>query len=305
MGMRVLVTGASGHIGSFVARRLLRDGHEVIAGVRASSDLWRLEGLTDSIELATIDLATLTADPGAIAATRPEVVVHAAWSGITASSRDDPRHVAANVGGTLELVRQAGEAGVRTFVGLGSQAEYGPYDEPLREDLTPRPVSLYGIAKLCTADLTRGMCAAYSMRWAWLRLTAAYGPMDDRAHLLPSVIQDLLAARCPAVSAGAQEWDYLYIEDVAGAISAVILTDAAQGVLNLSAVDAWTVRALVEEVRDLIDPGLQVGFGERGAASGSVRSDPTRLRELTGWEPKVALADGLRATVEWEREYAR
>jgi UDP-glucose 4-epimerase len=303
--LRVLVTGASGHIGSFVARRLLRDGHEVVAGVRATSDLWRLDGLADALELATIDLATLQAEPDAIAALRPEVVVHAAWSGIGAASRDDPSHVAANVGGTLELVRQAGEAGVRVFIGLGSQAEYGPYDEPLREDLTPRPVSLYGIAKLCTADLTRGMCAAYGMRWAWLRLTAAYGPMDDRAHLLPSVIQDLLAAKRPAVSTGTQEWDYLYVEDVAEAIRAVLLTDAAQGVLNLSAVDAWTVRALVEKVRDLIDPELQVGFGERGATGDSVRSDPTRLRELTGWEPKVALADGLRATVEWEREYAR
>jgi UDP-glucose 4-epimerase len=277
----------------------------VIAGVRASSDLWRLEDITGSLELATLDLATLAADPGAIAAIRPDVVVHAAWSGISAASRDDPRHVAANVGGTLELVRQAGEAGVRAFIGLGSQAEYGPYDEPLREDLMPRPVSLYGTAKLCTADLTRGMCAAYDMRWVWLRLTAAYGPMDDRAHLLPSVIQDLLAARRPSISAGTQAWDYLYVEDVAEAIRAVVVTDAAHGVLNLSAVHAWTVRALVEEVRDLIDPDLQVGFGERGGAGGSVRSDPTRLRELTGWQPQVALADGLRATVEWEREHAQ
>jgi UDP-glucose 4-epimerase len=303
--MRVLITGAPGHIGSFAARRLLRDGHDVIAGVRASSDLWRLEDIAGSLELAMLDLATLAADPGAIAATRPEVIVHAAWSGISAASRDDPRHVAANVGGTLELVRQAGEAGVRGFIGLGSQAEYGPYDEPLREDLAPRPVSLYGTAKLATSDLTRAMSAAYGMRWAWLRLTAAYGPMDDRAHLLPSVIQDLLAARRPAVSAGTQAWDYLYVEDVAEAIRAVVVTDAAQGILNLSAVHAWTVRALVEEVRDLIDPELQVGFGELAGTGGSVRSDPTLLRELTGWEPQVALADGLRATVEWERECAR
>lgn len=303
--MRVLVTGASGHIGSFAARRLLADGHAVLAGVRASSDLWRLEDIAGSLQLVPFDLATLAAQPSAIADLRPDVIVHAAWSGISASSRDDPGHVAANVGGTLELVRQAGEAGVRTFVGLGSQAEYGLCDVPLREDMIPRPSSLYGAAKLATADLTRDMCAAYGMRFAWLRLTAAYGPMDDRGHLLPSVIQDLLAARRPAVSLGTQEWDYLYVEDVAAAIRAVVVTDAASGVLNLSAVHAWTVRALVEEVRDLIDPGLQVGFGERGGAAGSVRSDPSRLRELTGWEPAVALEDGLRATVEWEREQAR
>jgi UDP-glucose 4-epimerase len=303
--LRVLVTGASGHIGSFVARRLVRDGHQVVAGIRASSDLWRLSEIVDSIELVPFDLATITAHPGLVGAIRPDVVVHAAWSGITAGSRDDPRHVAPNVGGTLELVRQAGEAGTRAFIGIGSQAEYGPHDGTLREDLTPRPVSLYGTAKLATAELTRSMCQAYGMRWVWLRLTAAYGPMDDRAHLLPSVIQDLLAARRPSVSAGTQAWDYLYVEDVAEAIRAVVLTDAAEGILNLSAVDAWTVRALVEEVRDLIDPGLQVGFGELAGSATSMRSDPSRLRELTGWEPKVALPEGLRATVEWEREYAR
>jgi UDP-glucose 4-epimerase len=303
--VRVLITGASGHVGSFAARRLLTDGHEVVAGVRASSDLWRLAEIIDSIELVPLDLATIAAHAGLIAAIRPDVVVHAAWSGITAGSRDDPRHVAANVGGALELVRQAGEAGTRAFIGLGSQAEYGPHDVPLREDLTPEPVSLYGVAKLATADLTRSMCSSYGIRWVWLRLTAAYGPMDDRAHLLPSVIQDLLAARRPAVSAGTQAWDYLYVEDVAEAIRAVVRTDAAEGILNLSATDAWTVRALVEEVRDLIDPELQVGFGELAGTAGSMRSDPSRLRELTGWEPKVALPEGLRATVEWEREHAR
>ncbi len=303
--MRVLVTGASGHIGSFVVRRLLRDGHDVIAGVRASSDLWRLDDIVDAVELLPFDLATLTAEPDTLAEARPDVVVHAAWSGVAAADRDDPRHVAPNIGGTLELVRQAGEAGSRAFVGLGSQAEYGPYDEPLREELTPRPVSLYGAAKLCTAELTRGMCFSYGMRWAWLRLIAAYGPMDDRTHLLPSVIQDLLAARRPAVSQGAQEWDYLYVEDVAEAIRAVVVTEAARGVLNLSAGLAWSVRALVEQVRDLIDPQLQVGFGERDGGGESVRGDASRLRELTGWAPRVALADGLRATVEWERQFAR
>ena len=143
------------------------------------------------------------------------------------------------------------------------------------------------------------------MRWAWLRLTAAYGPMDDRAHLLPSVIQDLLAARRPAVSHGAQEWDYLYVEDVAEAIRAVVVNEAARGHPQPLGRRGLDVRALVEEVRDLIDPALQVGFGERGGGGASVRGDASRLRELTGWAPTVALPDGLRATVEWEREYAR
>ena len=242
-------------------------------------------GRTSSARSSSLpfNLGTIAARPDTISNTRPEVVIHAAWSGVLAHDRDDPRHVARNVGGTLELVRQAGETGVRAFVGLGSQAEYGPYDEPLREDLTARPVSLYGRSKLHAAELTRELCRSYGMRWTWLRLTAAYGPMDDRGHMLPSVIQDLLAARRPALSHGAQEWDYLYIEDVADAIRAVAVNEAAEGILNLSAGEAWSVRALVEEVRDLIDPALQVGFGELAGR-----------RRVRAWRCKPASrADGL------------
>ena len=148
--MRVLVTGASGHIGSFVARRLLRDGHEVVAGVRASSDLWRLDGDRSARSSSRRSTSRRSRHgPARSPRSGPTSSSTPPGRASRAASRDDPRHVAANVGGTLELVRQAGEAGVRAFVGLGSQAEYGPYDEPLREDLTPRPVSLYGIAKLC------------------------------------------------------------------------------------------------------------------------------------------------------------
>ena len=89
----------------------------------------------------------------------------------------------------------------------------------------------------------------------------------------------------PVLSHGTQEWDYLYIEDVADAIRAVAVNEAAQGILNLSAGEAWSVRALVEEVRDLIDPALQVGFGELADGGASVRGDASRLRELTGWSP--------------------
>ena len=86
----------------------------------------------------------------------------------------------------------------------------------------------------------------------------------------------------------------------------VVVTDAASGVLNLSAGHAWTVRELVEQVRDLIDPKLQIGYGEeRDGGGASVCGDPSRLNGLTGWAPRVPLVDGLRATIEWERQFAR
>lgn len=303
--MRWLVTGASGHIGSFVVRRLLREGEHVIASARAASDLWRIEDVLGSVELVHLDLATIGCGSSPVAGARPDIVVHTAWAGITASSRDDPAHVAANVGGSLSLVHQAAQGGCGVFIGLGSQAEYGSYDEPLREDLEPHPDSLYGAAKLCTGELTRRLCASLGVRCVWLRLTASYGPRDDDGHLLPAVIRDFLAARQPALTNGDQEWDYVYVEDAAAAIYAAATTEGASGVFNVAAGQSSSIRTIVETVRDLIDPTLPAGFGARDGVTRSVRGDSEHLRSVTGWAPTTTLLDGLRATVEWYRTDGR
>jgi UDP-glucose 4-epimerase len=296
--MRCLVTGAAGHLGSHLTELLVREGAEVTALCREGSDLWRLAGVLGRVNVLRGFV------PPEIKRAAPEAVFHLAWRGVANDSRGAPEQLTVNVAATLELCQTVIEAGCRVFVGLGSQAEYGPHDRVLTEETPARPSSAYGVAKLCAGVMTAKLCELAGVRHAWLRLLATYGPKDDERRLIPAVISGLLRGESPRLTAGEQTWDYLYVEDAAEAIYRVAAAAEARGVFNLGSGRSATVRSVVERVRDLIDPAAELSFGEEPYAPGQLmrlETSTERLRRATGWGPRVGLDEGLRRTVEWHK----
>jgi UDP-glucose 4-epimerase len=305
--MRCLVTGASGHLGSYLTRRLLDCGEEVSVLVRPGSDLWRLEGVLNRVQLIRADFGDIEKASEAIYRQSPDTVFHCAWSGVTSDTRNRPEHMIQNVNAGLRLFQVAHAAGCRCWVGIGSQAEYGRQTTILREDLVAKPDTAYGVAKFCLGKLLETLCEKSGVRYVWLRLLATYGPKDDLKHLIPSVIEKLLEGARPSLTAGEQHWDYLYIEDAAEAIQRVAGAPEVQGIYNLASGEAPSVRSIVTLLRDMIDPSLTIGFGDipygpNGAFN--LQADVTQLRKATGWSPHTSLESGLKRTLDWHRSLA-
>ncbi len=304
--MRILLSGASGFVGSHVLRHLLADGgHDVAILARAPGEARRIVDLLEHVTIITGDLAELPTVETDIMDFAPDAVVHLAWTGVGNRDRNDECQIE-NLGHTIALVRMARIAGARHWIGLGSQAEYGPHNGVIDEDARTNPTTLYGITKLSACHYTRHLCAEYGLRWAWLRLFSSYGPDDNTGWLIPSITLQLLRQECPPLTAGAQQWDFLYATDVAAAIGRTLSTPTAKGIFNLGSGRAHTIRSVAERVRDLIDHALPLGFGEVPYRRGQVmhlQADIERLRAETGWSPQVSLEDGLPQTVEWYREH--
>ena len=302
--MRVLLTGASGFVGSHLLARFLRTGEHAVAVVlRPGPPPRRIGHLLDRVEVIAGDLARPEALAEPTGRFAPELVVHAAWAGPNTKNRNNAQH-ADHVSHTIELTKLAHAAGARHFVGIGSQAEYGAAAVRADEEQPAQPVTLYGTAKLCAGLLAGKLCAGFGMRFAWLRLFAAYGPDEDPAWLIPSLCRALLAGQRPATTRGEQLWDYLYVEDAAEAIHRVAVLPSAVGIFNLGSGRVRSVREIVEGVRDLINPHASVGFGELPYGPDQVmhmQAKIDRLRQATGWEPETDLATGLRRTVDWFR----
>jgi UDP-glucose 4-epimerase len=302
--MRSLVTGASGHLGSYLVRRLLDEGFEVVALVREESNLWRLSDVLDRVELIRADLSNIKRAAPAILEARPEAVFHLAWQGVTSGFRNDPVQLTSNVTGSLELFEIARASACKLWVGTGSQAEYGKHDSLLTEETPANPQTAYGVGKLCVGLLTEKLCQLSNMRYVWLRLLATYGPKDDEKHLIPSVISHLLHGLHLSLTSGEQRWDYLYVEDAAEAIARAAVTEEARGVFNLSSGEAHTVREITERIRNLIDPSASLGFGEipvRADQTMHLRADIKKFQAATGWTPRTSLDEGLRRTIEWSK----
>jgi len=261
----------------------------------------------DRVELIRADLSDIKRAQSSITEAKPEATFHLAWRGVTSGFKNDAEQITLNVAGSLELFETVKAAGCKLWVGVGSQAEYGAHNKILTEETPIHPSTAYGVAKLCVGLLTKKLCELSGIRFLWLRLLAIYGPKDDERHLIPSVIRRLLAGECPRLTSGEQKWDYLYVRDAADAIYRAAATTGAHGVFNLSSGEARTIRKLVEQIRNIIDPTLPLAFGEIPTPADQImhlQADISKLREATGWTPQTNLEEGLRQTIAWNRKAA-
>lgn len=300
---RLFITGATGFVGAATLRAAIAAGHDVVAPIRPGGDAWRLAPYVGRFTPIEADLRDSAAVARALQTTRPEAVVHLGWSGVGNAARFDRSQITDNVESSCKLLEAAAAAGCQRFIGFGSQGEYGPLNRRIVEDDLPAPTTLYGAAKLATLQLTRQLAAQAGMQFGWLRLFSAFGPEDNENWLIPFLIREMLAGRRPQTTLGTQYWDWLFIDDCAQAIIAVVEAQA-EGVFNLGSGKPVMVRHVVEALRDLAAPGMELVFGEvpfRPDQIMHMEADISRITAATTWRPRTSLEEGLAMTVAWHR----
>lgn len=298
--MRILLTGATGFLGSYVAADLIAGGHDVAVLQRPQSDSWRLAPLRERLAIVIGTLGDIPGLRPALEAFRPEGIVHLGWEGVGNMDRDKPVQ-ARNVPHTLELAALAADVGARAFIGAGSQAEYGPYHRAIGEEDIPRPTTLYGMAKLAAATMAGHLCEQRQLRFAWLRIFSTYGPKDADYWLIPSLIRTLRKGQRMPLTACGQKWGFLHARDAATAFRIVLTNESATGIFNLGSPDAASLKEVVTRVRDLVNPTAELGFGDIAYRPDQVMVLSAKIERLwaLGWRPTVPLDEGLRETVEW------
>lgn len=300
MAPRVLVLGAGGFLGRAAALRLAEAGWTVVAPVRPGRSLPpALSGRVTPLRVAGGDDALA----GALASVGPDAVVDAAWAGVAGPSRTDrdlQRSNVVRVGRLLDALPPA----TGTWLGLGSQAEYGPIDGLVGEDHPLSPATAYGRAKVEVSTLVRERGLAAGARALWLRVFASYGPGQGPGWLLPDALVAMLRDEPVLLTGGHQGADYLYVDDVADAVVALLATDTAGGTYNVGSGTSVTVRHLIASARTAAGSSSELRWGARPDPPGPVvrwAADARRLRRDTGWQPCTDLEEGLRRTVAWTR----
>lgn len=292
---RVLVTGATGFIGSQVIPALLARGFEVHAVARETPD-----GADNRVVWHGADLLDDAAAAGAVRAAGASHLLHLAWVTGHGKYWESPANLDW-VAATLRLVHVFRSAGGRRVVVAGTCAEYD-WGGPCCDEQTPlRPATLYGTAKDATRRVLERYAAREELSLAWGRIFFVYGPREQPERVVASVARAVVAGEQVACTSGRQIRDYLYVEDVASAFAALV-DSSLEGRLDIGSGEGLPLRDVLLELERLAGREALVRLGEaseRGSEPASIVADTRRLRDELGWQPECGLQAGLERTLAW------
>ncbi len=304
--MKVLVTGGAGFIGSHIVDRLVQEGHDVVVVDNLSTGKRR--SLNRAARFYKIDIQSWRLER-VFRNERPNVVMHLAAQMDVRKSVEDPLFDAqVNVLGTLNILQQTVKHGVRKVVFSSSGgAIYGEQDVfPATESHATRPLSPYGLSKLCGEQYLSYYERVGGVQVVNLRYANVYGPRQDpegEAGVVAIFIQKLLNNEQPVINGnGRQTRDFVFVEDVVEANLAVMGQETA-GTYNVGTGVETSIndlfRILVQHTgstcKELHGPA------KKGEQARSV-IDAAKLRHELSWEPKMSLSDGLKRTVDYFRQ---
>ncbi len=304
--MKVLVTGGAGFIGSHLVDRLVQEGHEVVVVDNLSTGKRR--NLNRAARFFKLDIQSWRLER-VFRNERPNIVMHLAAQMDVRKSVEDPIFDAqVNVLGMLNVLQQAIRHGVRKLVFSSSGgAIYGEQEMyPAPESHVTKPLSPYGISKLCGEQYLSYYQRVSGLQIVSLRYANVYGPRQDpdgEAGVVAIFIQKLLNNEQAIVNGnGRQTRDFVYVEDVVEANLAV-LSQETQGTYNVGTGEETSINDLLRILVAHTNSTCKEVHGP--AKSGEqIRSviDSSKLRQELSWEPRVELSEGLKRTVEYFRE---
>lgn len=295
---KVLLTGASGFIGRHCLPGLVGAGYKVHAITGSQKQL-----VIDGVTWHQANLLDLGNIQNLVYEIQPTHLLHLAWhvpagKWATTGAKTYYRWIQSS----LELLRAFHETGGRRVVMTGSCTEYDWRYGYCTESLTPvNPNTVYGQYKKIMHDILHVYSAEHGLSSAWGRVFFLYGPYENESRLVPSVINSLLNASEAKCTEGKQIRDFLYVEDVADALVA-LLDSEVNGPVNIASGKPIALNEIIFTIADMLERRDLVRLGALptpGNETPFVLANAERLFNEVGWKPACTIETGLRKSIEW------
>ena len=289
--MRIAVTGSNGFIGKALVAELLQQKHEVCLLVRNQhqNKLLKVSRLFYASSVFDCEIA--------LKDWQPNVFFHLAWRGVNSENRNSEENNLYNIQLTLDTVKLAYNAGCTQWIGCGSQAEYGIKNNCILESDLCTPVTEYGKTKQMLCKNAENLCIQNGLNYTWARIFSVYGPDDHASAFVSYLFHSMLNNKVPQVSSCSQLWDYLFIEDAAKALIALINKN---GVYNIASGNVIELKHVVDQIANLTNYFGPIAWNSKPDGKliylcGSI----DKIKTNSGWQPNVSLEAGLKKTLNY------
>lgn len=300
---KVVITGASGFVGTALCKELADRGIEVFAVVRSTSNIHHLESI-ENVKIVYCELEDILQLPNKITDCNIDAFFHFAWTGTAGALRGNYDVQINNLRYACDAVEASSNLKCKKFIFASSVMEYELVASMECEKL-PSINTLYNSAKLAANYMLRALTAHYGIEYIRAVISNIYGPGEKSPRLINSSIRKLCNGEHCSFSAGEQMYDFIYITDAVKAIAAI----AEKGINNrtyyIGSTNPRPLKEFLIEMKNQIDPELEIGLGELpfdGISLSYNEFDIHAVETDTAFVPTIPFCVGIKKTLEWIKE---
>ncbi len=300
---RAIVSGANGFVGSAVVNELVQHGYQVVALVHAGKRD-HIEQ-TDAVQVVSWEMGNPAALLKQISIGNYDAFYHFAWNGSAGPARADTALQLQNAQLTVECLQVAKKLGCKRFIPAGSIMEHETMAAAYTQGNRPGLGYIYGGGKVIAHILCMSVAVKEGIELVWPKITNAYGPGERSPRLVNSTIRKCIAGESPQFTAGTQNYDFVYIDDIARAFRLIGENGKAFHHYLIGSGKAKPLKEFLLEMQQAIAPNLAFNFGDipfTGIDLPLVQFDTTDTERDTGFKAEISFAEGCRRTMKWWKQ---
>lgn len=299
---KAIVTGANGFVGGAVTRELLKNGVDVIA-----LDMYNNNIPKEAIYVE-FSLENIKGYESCLAKYNADIFYHFAWAGSAGAQRADAELQLKNALWTVECLKLAKNIGCKRFVNAGSIMEYETISAAFSQGNKPGLGYIYGSGKLVAHTMCKAVAADIGIELLWAMITNAYGIGEKSPRLVNTTIQKCIRGESPQFTSGTQNYDFVYIDDVAKAFYLIGKNGQPFCEYLIGSSNAKPLKKFLLEMKAEIAPELDFIFGDipfTGINQPLSEFDCSKTEQDTGFRAEITFAEGCRLTRDWWLEQER
>lgn len=301
MMKRAIVTGATGFIGSWLVQELIHSGYEVVVVVRNVNKLIPDIMSNSSCFIIEKDICNLKEDDFDSDKTY-DVFYHLGWSGVSPEYKNESDKQMRNIPMSLNALEVCNRIGCRLFIASGTVAEYALTDDIMNLNLRQSPNDMYGAAKVSVHYFMEVRARQLNQPFIWTVIPSTFGERRTDSNIITYTIRTLLKGKKPLYGNLCQMWDFLYVAEVVRALRLIGEKGIVGKVYGIGSGEYRPLRDYIIEIRDIINPKLELGIGEIPSMSKQTFSSCVNIYDLirdTGFKPIIGFEEGIKKTIDY------
>ncbi len=299
---KTIVTGANGFVGSNVCKELCKQGVKVFAVVKDEQEnIDNIKNLPD-IQIVYCDLSNISTLDSKISDRDIDVFYHFAWVGTAGPLRCNEEIQLQNALWTAQALRIADKMNCKKFVNAGSIMEKETYTAVYTQESTPGLPYIYGAGKLIARSICKPIANSLNIDLCWAVITNAYGAGEFSPRFVNSTIRRIIANEPLQFTSATQNYDFIYIDDVAKAFVAIGKYGKANKEYTIGSGNPKPLKEFILEMQQALAPNATLVFGDvpfTGVNMPLSAFDTTDTEIDCNFKPTVSFAEGTRLTMEW------